>query len=131
MTERRSFVEEKDLMNAKIVELEAMNEELLAKDFEVGKLESEINELTKSLAASMESEAEIRNRLESSEESKWILIYPVVALTLRLLRPEPHQLLTFVLDLYTIVVRRICFYAVWKSRNFSITQILHETSFVR
>ena len=75
MTERRSFVEEKDLMNAKIVELEAMNEELLAKDFEVGKLESEINELTKSLAASMESEAEIRNRLESMEESKWIVIY--------------------------------------------------------
>ena len=67
-------MEEKDLMNAKILELEAMNDELLSKDFEIGKLESETKELSQSLEASLKREAEIREQLESSVESKFILI---------------------------------------------------------
>ena len=36
---------------------------------------------------------------------------------------------TFALDLNAIVVRRICFYAVWKLKTFSTTQILREINF--
>ena len=71
MNERSSFVEEKDQMTAKILELEAMNDELLSKDFEIGKLESEVNELNQSLVASKSREAEILSQLENYEESKF------------------------------------------------------------
>ena len=71
MNERSSFVEEKDQMTAKILELEAMNDELLSKDFEIGKLESEVNELYQSLVASKSREAEILSQLENYEESKF------------------------------------------------------------
>ena len=69
MRERQSFMEEKELMNAKILELEAMNDELLSKDFEIGKLESEAKELSQTLEASLKREAEIREQLDSSVES--------------------------------------------------------------
>ena len=71
MIERNSFMEEKELMNAKILELEAMNDELLSKDFEIGKLESEAKELSQTLEASLKREAEIREQLDSSLESKF------------------------------------------------------------
>ena len=61
-------------MKAKILELEAMNEELLKKDFEIGKMESEVKELNQLLAASLTREAEIRNQLEDLGESKFISI---------------------------------------------------------
>ena len=70
MNERNSFVEERDRMNAKILELEAMNDELLSKDFEIGKMESEVKELTKTLEESLTREAEIQNQLEGFGESE-------------------------------------------------------------
>ena len=70
MRERQSFMEEKELMSAKILELEAMNDELLSKDFEIVKLESDAKELSQSLEASLEREAEIRKQLDSSVESE-------------------------------------------------------------
>ena len=57
-------------MNAKILELEAMNDELLEKDFEIGKMEAEVKELTNSLKASLTREAEIRDQLEGFGESE-------------------------------------------------------------
>ena len=68
--EQCSFVEERDRMNAKILELEAMNDELLAKDFEIGKMESEVKELTKTLEESLTREAEIQKQLEGFGESE-------------------------------------------------------------
>ena len=76
MRERQSFMEEKELMSAKILELEAMNDELLSKDFELVKLESEAKTLSQSLEASLKREAEIREQLDSYVESKFKMSIP-------------------------------------------------------
>ena len=70
MRERHSFIEEKDRMTAKILELEAMNDELLAKDLEVAQLEAEVQELSQSLEATLKREDDIQSQLVAYRESK-------------------------------------------------------------
>ena len=76
MDERRLFVNEKDELDAKIIQLEEMNIEMISKDYDVGQLEQEIsrvNDLLK-MSKSRESELEKELLLSSFGKSKYLLM---------------------------------------------------------
>ena len=76
MEERRLFVNEKDELDAKIIQLEEMNDEMISKDYDVGQLEHEIsrvNDLLK-MSKSRESELEKELLLSSFGKFKWSMI---------------------------------------------------------
>ena len=71
MDERRLFVNEKDELDAKIIQLEEMNIELVSKDFDVGQLEQEISRVNDLLKTSKLRESELEKELLLSNFGKF------------------------------------------------------------
>ena len=71
MDERRLFVNEKDELDAKIIQLEEMNIELVSKDFDVGQLEQEISRVNDLLKTSKLRESELEKELLLSSFGKF------------------------------------------------------------
>ena len=63
MDERRLFVSEKDDYISKIEQLEAMNLEMVSKDFDVGQLEQELSKVNDLLKTSKSRESELEKEL--------------------------------------------------------------------
>ena len=63
MDERRLFVNERDDYVSKIEQLEAMNLEMISKDFDVGQLEQELSKVNDLLKTSKSRESELEKEL--------------------------------------------------------------------
>ena len=71
MEERRLFVNEKDELDAKIIQLEEMNIEMISKDYDVGQLEKEISRVNDLLKMSKSRESELEKELLLSNFGKF------------------------------------------------------------
>ena len=71
MEERRLFVNEKDELDAKIIQLEEMNIEMISKDYDVGQLEQEISRVNDLLKMSKSRESDLEKELLLSNFGKY------------------------------------------------------------
>ena len=71
MEERRMFVNEKEELDAKIIQLEEMNDEMISKDYDIGQLEHEISRVNDLLKMSKSRESELEKELLLSSFGKF------------------------------------------------------------